>query len=158
MMIICIYKYILYLCFQMKTSQSKYCDCIYFSANALARKTEKLALESWKPVDLSPSLGYLLMLVIEEPGVQPGTLSHHLQLTPSTITRLIERLEEKKLVVRTYEGKLTNVYPSPKGKTMLPELKACQDNFHQRYTKALGADESCRLVRSMNKLADKLEG
>src|SRR6187455_3598519 len=113
----------------MKASESKYCSCVYFSSAAFARKVEKIAVESWKPVGLAPSHGYLLMHVIDEPGAQPGALADQLQLQPSTITRLMEKLEEKKLVVRTTEGKLTNVYPTPKARAMLPDLKACLEHF-----------------------------
>lgn len=140
----------------MKTSESRYCKCMYFSANALARKIEKLAGDCWKKVGLSPSHAYLLMVVIEDAGVQPGTLADELQLTPSTITRLIEKLEEKKLVVRTAEGKVTNVYPTPKGKELYPKLKECSKNFYDTYASVLGKEESARLVQNINKLADKL--
>lgn len=140
----------------MKTSESRFCSCIYFSANALARKIEKLATESWKRVDLPPSHAYLLMTVISEPGIQPGALSDELQLTPSTITRLIEKLEEKKLVVRTSEGKLTNVYPTPKAKELLPKLKECTSHFYETCSGILGKDETSRMVANMNKLGDKL--
>jgi len=51
----------------MKTTESKYCKCLYFTTNALARKVEKLAIEAWKPVNLSPSHAYLLMMAIEHP-------------------------------------------------------------------------------------------
>ena len=141
----------------MKTSESKYCKCLYFTANALARKIEKLAMESWSKVGLSPSHAYLLMLVIEEPGTQPTSLSEHLQLQPSTITRLLEKLESKKLLVRTYEGKLTNVYPTPKGKDLLPRLKECLNEFYARYSEILGKEESAKLVQNMGRIADKLE-
>jgi len=141
----------------MKTSDSKYCKCLYFTANALARKIEKLAMESWSKVDLSPSHAYLLMLVAEEPGIQPTSLSEHLQLQPSTITRLLEKLESKKLLVRTYEGKLTNVYSTPKGKDLLPKLKECLNEFYSRYSEILGKEESARLVQNMGRIADKLE-
>ena len=104
----------------MKSADSKYCQCLYFSSNALARKVEKLANASWEKLDLSASHDYILMLVIEQPGIQPSELVKHLLLSPSTITRLIEKLETRKLVVRTTEGKLTNVYPTPKAKAMLP--------------------------------------
>ena len=140
----------------MKAANSKYCQCLYFSSNALARKIEKLAADSWKKVGLSPSHAYLLMLVIEEPGMQPTELVNQLLLTPSTITRLMEKLEEKKLIVRTTEGKLTNVYPSPKAKTMLPELRECLNHFYQNYSLILGKEESARMVNSINKLVDKL--
>lgn len=141
----------------MKTSESKYCNCLYFTANALARKVEKLATESWKKIDLSPSHAYLLILVLEEPGMQAGQIAEQLQLTPSTITRLIEKMEERKLVIRATEGKLTNVYPTQKGKDMKPLLKQCIDAFYERYVKILGKDESKNFIRNMNIMADKLE-
>jgi DNA-binding MarR family transcriptional regulator len=140
----------------VKTSESKYCQCLYFTANALARKIEKLAQDSWGKVDLSPSHAYLLMMAIEEPGVQPSALADHLQLQASTITRLIEKLEARKLVVRTTEGKMTNVYPTPKGKELLPKLKECLNEFYSSYSGILGKEESARLVQSMGKVADKL--
>jgi len=129
---------------------------MYFVSGALSRKIEKLAAESWKKVNLSPSHAYLLMMVIEEPGVQPMELSRELHLTPSTITRLIEKLEKRKLVVRTTGGKLTNVYPSPKGKELLPTLKTCLHEFYQKYSDILGKEESERLVKNMSRIADRL--
>jgi DNA-binding MarR family transcriptional regulator len=140
----------------MKASDSIYCKCLYFTAGALARKVEKLAGESWKKVNLSPSHAYLLMMVIEEPGIQPKTLAAHLQLQPSTITRLIEKLELKKWVIRTTEGKLTNVYPTPKAKEKLPGLKECLHEFYIRYSEILGKEEGARFVQTMGRVADKL--
>lgn len=140
----------------VKASESKYCKCMYFSSNALARKIEKLAQESWKPVELSPSHGYLLMLAIGQPGIQPTTLTEQLQLTPSTITRLIEKLEEKKLVVRTNEGKTTSVYPTAKGRQLKGQLEKCVEDFYKRYSTVLGKEASRKLVQHMNQVTDKL--
>ncbi|CAN5134320.1 hypothetical protein BH11BAC6_BH11BAC6_14100 [soil metagenome] len=140
----------------MKTSESRYSQCVYFSSAAFARKIEKLAVESLKPVGLAPSHGYLLINVIEEPGVQPGALANQLQLQPSTITRLIEKLEEKKMLVRTTEGKITNVYPTPKAKEIYNELKACMQHFHNTCVALLGKDQCCNMVSVMNKMADKM--
>jgi MarR family transcriptional regulator, organic hydroperoxide resistance regulator len=140
----------------MKTSDSRYCKCMYFVSNALARKVEKLANNAWKKTGLSPSHAYLLMIVIDNPGVQAGTLSEELQLSPSTITRLIEKLEEKKMLLRTAEGKMTRVFPSAKGRDMKPVLKECLDVFYKSYATILGKEESMKLVQSMNKVADKL--
>lgn len=131
---------------------------MYFASGALARKMEKLASESWNKVGLAPSHAYLLMIAIEEPGVQPGTLAGELQLKPSTITRLIEKLEEKKLVVRIAEGKTTNVYSTPKGKELLPKLKDSLHDFYEGYSNILGLEESAKLVCNMNKLSDALPG
>jgi MarR family transcriptional regulator, organic hydroperoxide resistance regulator len=140
----------------MKIADSQYGQCLYFTSAALARKVEKLATESWKKVNLSPSHAYLLMAVLEEPGIQPGSLSVQLHLQPSTITRLIEKLEEKKLAVRTAGGKITNVYPTPKAKDLYPKMKECLQQFYQQYSKLLGREESGRLVQDMARIADKL--
>jgi MarR family transcriptional regulator, organic hydroperoxide resistance regulator len=140
----------------MKLAQSKYGKCLYFTSNALARKIDKLAQESWSKVGLSPSHAYLLMLVLERPGIQPGDIAEHLQLQPSTITRLIEKLEEKKLLVRTAEGKITNVYPTPKAKELVPKLNECMNEFCSRCSALMGKEEGIRLVQNMGKLADKL--
>lgn len=140
----------------VKTSDSPYRLCLYFASGALARKAEKLAKESWKPLDLAPSHAYLLMLVLEEPGLQPGALADLLQLEPSTITRLIEKLEQKKLAVRTTEGKITNVYPTPKAKELYPRMKSCVETFNNALAAALGKEESHRVITGINKLSDKL--
>lgn len=98
----------------------------------------------------------MLLIILEEPGIQPGKLADEMQLQPSTITRLIEKIEGKKLAVRTYEGKITNVYPTPKAKQLLPAMKNCIKNFHQSYSSILGKEQSAKLVNSITMLADKL--
>lgn len=142
---------------EMKTGDSKFCRCLYFTSAALARKIEKMAAGSWKPTGLSPSHAYLLTAVLEEPGIQPTTLGEHLQLQPSTITRLVDKLEEKKFVVRTAEGRLTNVYPTPKAKELQPKMVTCMKDFFEKYTALLGREESFQLVKDLAKIADRLD-
>ncbi|GAB4092867.1 hypothetical protein GCM10028786_17940 [Flaviaesturariibacter terrae] len=126
-------------------------------SGALARKVEKLAQESWKPLGLSPSHAYLLLAVLEEPGIQPGALAGQLQLQPSTITRLVQKLEEKKLVVRTTEGKLTNVYPTPRAKDLQPKMGACLEHFYKASQALAPGTEGAQLLQSMGRIADRLQ-
>ena len=140
----------------MKSSESKYAQCLYFTTNALARKMEKLAIESWKPAGLPPSHAYLLIMVLEEPGQQPGNIAHHLQLTPSTVTRLIEKLEENKLIIRTSEGKVTNVYPTPKAKQLWPTIAGCLDNFQKACARLLAKSERTEILDRMHQLSNNI--
>jgi len=130
---------------------------MYFVSAAFARKVERLAEESWKELNLSPSLAYLLMLVIDEPGSQPTYIGKQLQLRPSTVTRLVEKLEERKLIIRTTEGKLTNIYPTPKGKEYQPRLEDCLHDFVTRYHKLIDKTESSKLLAAMRRVADKMD-
>ena len=140
----------------MKTSDSIFHQCLYFSSNALARKVEKLAIESWKPIGLSPSHAYLLTTILKQPGQHPSALSDELQLAPSTITRLIEKLEAKRLVVRMTSGKLTYVHPTQTAKNLQPQIDNCLNNFYKAYSSILGEIESQKLVQQMVAIADKL--
>lgn len=140
----------------MKTSECRYGNCPYFLASTVARKIEKIALESWKETGLAPSHAYLLLLTMEEPGIHAGAIAQHLQLTPSTITRLIEKLEEKKLVTRVSEGKQTNVFPTQKAKDMKPLLRKCSETFHEKYQELLGKNDSKQFVQYMNRIADRI--
>ncbi len=141
----------------MKSANSKFRYCLYFSSNALARKMERMAAGAWKPVGLSPSHGYVLLLALERPGIQPTEIAEQLLLSPSTITRLLEKLEQQKWVVRTMDGKITNVYPTPLARKRQPELEQCTRNFYTQYSSLLGEKASNELVGQMNKLTDKLE-
>lgn len=141
----------------MKTSCSKFAQCLYFASAALARKIEKMATDSWKSAGLSPGHAYLLLAVLEEPGIQPKALAGQLQLQPSTITRFIEKLEEKKLVVRTTEGRLTNVYPTPKARELQPKMMDCMQAFSVKYMRLLGKEESTKLVQTITSVADRME-
>jgi MarR family transcriptional regulator, organic hydroperoxide resistance regulator len=140
-----------------RAGDSRYSKCMYFSAGALARRVEKLATRAWQPVGLSPSHAYLLMMAIDEPGIQPSDLSEELLLTPSTVTRLVEKLEEKKLVIRSNEGKTTKVFPTPKAKALRPQLLECLKEFYESYANVLGKEESAKLVLAINKVTDRLK-
>ncbi|NCI45510.1 MarR family winged helix-turn-helix transcriptional regulator [Sediminibacterium soli] len=140
----------------MKTSECRYCTCPNFLAGTVARKIEKMAAESWKETGLAPSHAYLLLLTLEEPGIQAGIIAQHLQLTPSTITRLVEKLEERKLVTRVSEGKQTNVFPTQKAREMKPLLKKCSEDFHEKYTELLGKSDSKQFIQYMTRIADRI--
>ena len=140
----------------MKAKESIFSQCLYFSTSALSRKVEKMAEESWKKIGLAPSHAYVLTLALKEPGIQAGTIAGQLHLTPSTITRLLQKLETKKLVVRVTEGKSTLVFPTAKSRSLYPKMKECLEDFSKKYTSVLGEDESAKLIRNINTLNDRL--
>lgn len=140
----------------MKASSSRYSSCVYFASGALARKIEKLATEAWQKVGLAPSHGYLLMMVLEEPGIQPNKLVQELFLSPSTITRLIDKLENKKLVRRVSEGKLINLFPTAKALGLQSQLKSCMHCFAEKYCHLLDSEEISALTQTLNQATDKL--
>ena len=67
----------------MEKKAEKYLhNCLYFTANSLARQISRLADEEFRLTGLSPSHAFLLMLVNEKPGITQKELGLALNLAP----------------------------------------------------------------------------
>ncbi len=126
----------------MENQSSKYCNCLYHSVNALSRLLTKMADEEFAVTGLTSSYALLLMSVNEKPGIQPKEISGEMQLTPSTVTRLIEKLEMKGLVERRNSGRCTLVYPTQKGIEKNNIIKDAWASLHSRYSELLGKEKT----------------
>lgn len=134
-----------------------YCQCLLFSANALARVVTRIADEEFSPVNLPYSYAFLLMQVNKSPGRPIGELSEALMLSPSTITRLVEKLEEKNLITRVTEGRQTLVYPTQQSLRLDDHLKLCWKKVYERFLDVLGTDETHNLTSRIFEAALRLE-
>ena len=137
--------------------RSKYCNCLYFSSNALARIMTKLADDEFKTTGLTTSYAFLLMTVNEKPGLQPTEISQQMMLTPSTVTRLIDKMENKKYLRREYEGKQTKVFPTEKSLVLDKQLKENWLKLFKRYSDILGENMSTVLTTNISKAVAQLE-
>lgn len=113
-------------------------NCLYFQTNNLSRVLSRMADEAFRTVGLSTSHAFLLMKVSDEPGIQPSQLSEVLQLTPSTITRLIEKMEYQGYLERISEGRATRVEPTAECRTKVTEIKKAWERLQETYRDKLG--------------------
>lgn len=139
----------------MPKKTSKYCGCLFFSAGALARNLTKVAEEEYKPTSLSPSHALLLLTISDHQGVQPKELAEEMQLTPSTVTRLLDKLESKKLITREGSGKTVWVTATPKGLLLVPSIKEAWLRLFNRYSEVTGS-RGPRLTQWVYEAAQKL--
>lgn len=140
----------------MEKCNSKYCGCLYYSANALSRLMTKMADEEFAITGLSSSYAFLLMTVNDKPGIQPKEISEQMQLTPSTITRLIEQMEQKKMVVRKSTGRTTEVYPTDKSKKIDKKIKEAWRSLYNRYSELIEEEEARKLTANIYAAVKKL--
>jgi DNA-binding MarR family transcriptional regulator len=141
----------------MEKKDSKYCQCLYYSANALARIMTRIADEEFASLGITPSYAFLIMSVNNKPGIQPGEISIEMQLTPSTVTRLIEKMEYKGLLERRSTGKFTQVYTTQEGEEIIPGIKACWRNLYKRYSDVLGEEDAGQLTSMIYDAVRKLD-
>jgi DNA-binding MarR family transcriptional regulator len=142
----------------MKPEHSKYCNCLYYSANALARVLTKMAEEEFAITGLAPSYAFLLMTVNGKPGIQPKEISEHMQLTPSTVTRLVEKMEHRGFLERKSMGKFTQVYPTEKSKKLDKKIREAWRSLYRRYSDLLGEAKGRKLTDEVYQAIEKLAG
>lgn len=141
----------------MAERESTYRECLYFTTNALARLLSGMADEEFGKLGLSPSYAFLLMSVIDNPGMQPGKLSDELRLSPSTVTRLVEKMEYHGYLERHSEGRATHVHPTRECLDLDDELRKAWQSLTNRYTDILGDRYSKVLTEMALTATEKLE-
>lgn len=135
---------------------SRYGACLLFAANALARAVTAIGDAEFARMGLSYSHAYLLSEVALHPGQTPTSLSETLFLSPSTITRLVEKLEAKGLARRQSEGKNTLVYATNKGNELAPAVGDAWRSNWAKFVERLGEKEAIDLTRLIFAAAEKL--
>ena len=117
----------------------------------------KMADEAFSPTGLAASYAFLLMIVNEKPGIQPGEISCQMQLKPSTVTRLIEKMEYRGYLKREQTGRTTQVYPTPASTKLNPQIKKAWSNLYRQYADVLGDAHAKSLTQSIYEATLKLE-
>lgn len=130
--------------------------CLYFSSTKLAREFNKIGEEAFKKLGLSPSHAMLIYVVNQTDAIQQKELGERLYLTPSTITRFIEKLEYKGLVIKRSEGKNVYVSTTEQGKALQVEIIEAWNKLHTLYEDILTDEETKQFISISNKLLKKL--
>lgn len=138
-------------------ADASYAECLYYAANAFARQMTKMADDAFLPTGLSASYAVLMMTVNNHPGICPRDISQRMQLTPSTITRLIEKMEYRGYLERRSTGKFTEVYPTDAGQALVPVIQSAWKNLQAHYEGLLGPKEAHALVQRLTGAVAQLD-
>ncbi len=117
----------------------------------------KMADECFAITGLTSSYAFLLMTVNEDPGIQPKQISALMQLTPSTVTRLIEKMEHRGLLTRKSVGRSTEVYPTQASHDLNDKIKEAWTHLRDKYNTILGKKEGDELAKLIHGAIQKLE-
>ncbi|WP_109615509.1 MarR family winged helix-turn-helix transcriptional regulator [Sediminitomix flava] len=134
-----------------KTRESYEEHCLYFSTNTLVRQINKMADEAFATTGLAPSYAYLILHLTDEPGLSQNELCDRMQLTPSTMTRFIDKLVLKGLARREQEGRTVYIYPTDKAEETKVSVKNALKILYNRYNEVLGKELADRLTQDIHK-------
>ena len=141
----------------MAEKKSKYCGCLFFSANALARNLTRIAEEEYQVTGLSPSHALVLLTVNGKQGIRPKELAGEMRLTPSTVTRLLDKLEYGKYIIREETGKMVKVFSTAKGKALNQRIKNAWLRLYNRCIEVTGPEAGKKMTQWIYETAQKLD-
>jgi DNA-binding MarR family transcriptional regulator len=118
---------------------------------------EPLQSELWQSAGLTlVQLGVLRAL---RPGpVQVSRLVAQLALSPASLTRILNRLEARRLLARLREGadrRQVTVILQPEGSRLLGEIAVLEDTYVQRAVEGMPAAEQTDLLRGLRNLVER---
>ena len=127
----------------------------------MARVVNKKWAEVFKQFDLSPAHGYMLRVVLSNPGISPKQLAEELRLEKSTITRFIDALQDKGFIVRsrhnTIDSRELSIYPTEKAKEIHIKLEEVGDYLYQNMASKIGTENIELLVSRLRKAIKQIE-
>lgn len=103
---------------------------------------------------VAPSHAFVLMALAEAPlrRATASQLADAMTLDRSTVTRLVQRLEDQDLVKRTREGRNTWMSIRPAGQRLIPAIHEAWHDLYRSYSDELGESEAETVNRQIVKV------
>lgn len=120
--------------------------------NALTRNINKVWDIAFKKHGLSPAHGYLLRVVLSNPGITQKDIADELLLDPSTVTRFIDALSARGMIERQPSkdnARESTIFPTAQGKALQEELEETGQNLYKSMRKTLGARRFDSFVKEL---------
>ena len=129
---------------------------IYLTAQEIKNFAEKLL----KPYDLTLEQFHLLKHMSPDSGMSQRQLGDLVNKTPANITRILDRLEQKNLVIRRSnpeDRRGTHVFLTPQGSRLIEEVFAIFESFSSQLTQGTTEKEQLIAKNVLNKIGRNIK-
>lgn len=132
-------------------------ECLFFTVKKLDRILDKIAEEAFKSTGLSPTYGFIILAVHENPGITQKELAELLHTAPSTIARFVPKLEQKKYIYTEQSGRNTLTYLTDEGIALADQVNEAWDKLHHSFSEVLGEKEHDELAIHISQVGDQFK-
>ncbi|MDH4274223.1 MAG: MarR family winged helix-turn-helix transcriptional regulator [Gammaproteobacteria bacterium] len=134
--------------------------CIYFNVNSLARTLNRLWDRAYAPLGLTAPQAYVLRAVLNHYGLNHQVLAGELNLEKSTVSRIVDQLEQKGLVIRKHDdasdARLVTVTPTPQAFGIHADIENIETSLYRQVGASVGADALKELLTELRQLHQSL--
>ncbi len=133
--------------------------CVFFNSNALVRKLNQRWEHAYSELNIAPSHGCFLRLVLQNPGMTQTEICEALVLEKSTVARFVDKLMHDGWVTRIAnkdDKRQKCVHPTEKLHDIEPILLRISDDLYDEMKGILGSDELNEFVTLIRKYSQFL--
>ncbi|MBZ0207639.1 MAG: MarR family transcriptional regulator [Flavobacteriales bacterium] len=130
----------------MSDLKDHYNSCLFHAGAALGRSLTRMAEAHFHPIEITPTMGFILMSAKEAPGINVKDLAYVHQLDPSTISRTLDKLASNSYVVRNGHERIVEVFLTPEGLNKAAEASSAWEKLRLAYMHLLGEGEAKRMA------------
>jgi DNA-binding MarR family transcriptional regulator len=133
--------------------------CLYFDTTALARAVEREWTAAYAPFSLTPPQGFVLRVVLKQPGVLNRELADVLGIARPTATRLVDGLIAKGLVERrpsAEDGREWNLFPTSAALAIGSALQNASAKVARKLREQIGAEAFDGTVKAIREVRTTL--
>ena len=134
--------------------------CLYFNTTALARVVEREWAAAFKPFGLTPPQGFLLRLVVAQPGLSQHELATQLTIARPTATRLLDGLQTLGLIERReahFDARHWAVFPTRAAEDIHAQLNAASGEVTRRIQRQIGKENFNDTVNNVRSVCAALK-
>jgi DNA-binding MarR family transcriptional regulator len=117
-------------------------------------------LDEWASLGLTITQLRVLFILRSEPGLPARSLAERLDVTPSTLTRIMDRLDRNRLIKRRTDDqdrRCVNHYLSARGSRLVEEMEAGARSRTERVFRQLDRDGLERVVAALRDLTQAMD-
>ncbi len=134
--------------------------CLYFNTTALARVVEREWASAFKAFGLTPPQGFLLRLVLGQPGLSQHELATQLTIARPTATRLLDGLQSLGLIERReapFDARHWAVFPTRAAEAIHADLNAASGEVTRRIQRQIGKENFNDTVNNVRSVCAALK-
>lgn len=116
----------------------------------------KMAEEAFQSINLSPNYAFILLAILEKPGISQKELCSLIHIQPSTMTRFIDKLQKRGLISLRQRGRTSQLFLTKKGEKQKDALEKAWAQLHESYVRVIGQYESRQLAQAFDRIGNAL--
>jgi DNA-binding MarR family transcriptional regulator len=124
---------------------------------SVARTLRHRHREALEPLNVSPSHGRALAVLMRHGPMRPGALAEHLRIAPRSATEVVDDLQERGLVERTpdpADRRATVLHLTPAGTAAGDAIRAARQAAAERFFAGLSEADRSDLTRILRELRE----